>query len=588
MDISTIFMKTCNMSLTATYCIVAVILLRLVLKRQPKIFSYLLWSVVLFRLLCPVSVSGNYSLLRMDTNLISQENFSGFRGARIIALLDYNSLLSGDISEADRGGINDVRAVTSGSDFYGREAARLLHRIFTVGGWIWICGIIILVTYSLGTTLRFRKFLQGASRTEDDVSEMEGLTTPLVFGIVRPRVYMPAHLQDLERSLVLEHEHVHIARKDYLIKVLAWGTVCLHWFNPAVWLAYQLMGKDMEMSCDEAVIRKLGYDVRKEYSQALLSLSCNRLKLCGCPIAFGEGAVKNRVRNILAYHKKAGVTIVLMVVLICATVIGLSMNPVSASDAETGEMFQFVRKYADAFCDRDGDILLGLYIDEDTAFENVIGLDHVGEGYTFGFSSPWPHEYRFLIETEEGHQDGGTAEIRYYAWTSDPHVTVWKEKIEFSKTPDGYRVTDSEMKWLNSISTAEEFMEAYLVVDEYCFTDYTENGALEAINAQTQYDMESGAGTDRNFMYRSPETAAEWLFNLTGGASELESANSAGQATVRYTFADGSDILIPMCDANFDGMTATGSDVDLEDANPHRCRLPSYRQRCGFGGCKFH
>ena len=567
MNISTFFMKICNMSLTATYCIAAIILLRLLLKRQPKVFSYLLWCVVLFRLLCPVSVSGNYSLLWMDTNLISEENLSGYRGARIVALLSRDSVMSDDIPEMSGDGINDIRAMTAGSGFYGREAVRLLQKIFTVGGWIWICGIIVLMAYSLGTTLRFRKFLQGASRTKDDVFEMEGLTTPFVFGIIRPRIYLSAHLQDQERRFVLEHEHVHIVRKDYLIKILAWGTVCLHWFNPAVWLAYKLMGKDMEMSCDEAVVRKLGYDVRKEYSQALLSLSCDKMKLGGCPIAFGEGAVKNRVQNILTYHKKTGVAIALMVILICAAIVGLFMNPVRASDAGTGEMFQFVKKYADAFCDRDGDTLLGLYIDEDIAFKNVIGLDHTGEGYTFGFSSPWPHEYRFLIDVEEGHQDEGTAEIRYYAWTSDPHVTVWKEKIEFSMTPDGYRVTDSEMKWLNSISTAEEFIEAYLFLDEYWFTDYTENGALEAINAQTQYDMEAGAGTDRNFMYRSPETAAEWLFNLSGGVSEIESTNSSGQATVRYTFADGSDVLIPMCDANFDGMTANGSDEDLEDAS---------------------
>ena len=565
MNISVIFMKICNMSLTATYCIVAVILIRLLLRKQPKIFSYLLWSVVLFRLLCPVSVTGNYSLLRMDTALISQENLSGYRGARIVALLNRDSVASGDMSEMGGDGINNVGTVTVESNFYEYEAERLLQEIFTVGGWIWICGIIALAAYSLWTTVRFRKFLQGASWSEDGVYEMDGLTTPFVFGIVRPRVYLPLRLQEKDRGFVLEHEHVHVARKDYLIKILAWGTVCIHWFNPMVWLAYKLMEKDMEMSCDEAVVRKLGYDVRKEYSRALLSLSSSRMRLGGCPIAFGEGAVKSRVQNILSYHKRAVVTIALVAVLIAVTVIGLSMNPVKASDDGTGEMFQFVTEYADAFCSRDGDVLVGLYIDEDTAFENVIELDHAGEGYTFGYSSPWPLEYRFLIDTEEESRDEGTAEIWYYAWTSDPHLAVWKEKIEFSRTLDGFRVTDSEMKWLDSISSVEEFMEAYWIVDEYWFPDYTENGFVEAINAQTQYDMEAGDGTDRNAMYRSPDTAAEWIFNLTGGVSELESTNSGGQATMRYTFADGGDVLIPMCDANFDGMTATGSDDDLED-----------------------
>ena len=110
-------------------------------------------------------------------------------------------------------------------------------------------------------------------------------------------------------------------------------------------------------------------------------------------------------------------------------------------------------------------------------------------------------------------------------------------------------------------------MEAYWLGHAYQFTDYVERGFVEAINEQTQYDLEADGGMDRNVMYRSPETAAEWIFNLTGGVSELWSSTSGGQATVRYTFADGTDVLIPMYDVNFDGLTATGSDEDLEDVN---------------------
>ena len=566
MNISPIFMKICNMSLTATYCIAAVILLRFLLRKQPKIFSYLLWSVVLFRLLCPISVTGSYSLLRMDTDMISQENLSGFKGARIVALLNRDSVMDGDMPEVNGDGINDIRDVAAESGFYQREAAELLHKIFTVGGWIWLAGAALLIGYSVWTTLRFRKYLQGASQVENNVFEMVGLATPFVFGIARPQIYLPAHIQAEERKFVLEHEYVHVARKDYLVKILAWGTVCIHWFNPMVWLAYKLMEKDMEMSCDEGVIRKLGYDVRKEYSNALLSLSCDRLKLGGCPIAFGEGAVKSRVQNILSYHKKAVAAIVLSIILSCAAVVGLSMNPVSAADGTTlDEQIQFVTDYANAFCDRNGNELVGLYVDVDTAFENIFVLDYADEEYTFGFSSPWPDEFRFLVD-EENNRDGGKAEIWYYAWTSDPHIAVWKEELEFTKTGDGYRAAKSTLKFWNSISSEEEFMEAYWVGGAYRFTDYAERGFVEAINVQTQYDMDAGEGMDRNAMYRNPETAVEWIFNLTGGVSELVSTNSNGQATVRYTFADGSDVLLPMYDANFDGMTAAGSDDDLKDA----------------------
>lgn len=571
MNISAIFMKICNMSLTATYCIAAVILLRFLLRKQPKIFSYLLWSVVLFRLLCPVSVSGDYSLLRMDTELISQENLTGYRESGIIAWHGNHYLIGDGTQETDRDGINGATAVVAESGFYEWEAAQRLHKMFTVGGYLWLAGIVILAVYSLWTTLRFRKLLQGASRVEDNVFEMEGLTTPFVFGIVRPQIYLPAGLQEQDRSFVLEHEHVHVARKDYLIKILAWGTLCLHWFNPIVWLAYKLMEKDMEMSCDEAVIRKMGYDVRKEYSNALLSLSCDRLKLGGCPIAFGEGAVKSRVQNILSYHKKTVAAMVFAAILLIAAVIGLSMNPVSAADDNVlAGQIQFVTDYANAFCDRNGNDLVGLYLDETTAFEDVIELYQVDGGYTFGYSSPWPDEFRFLMN-EENSRDEGKAEIWYYAWTSDPHIAVWKEELEFTKTQDGYRVSKSTIKFLDSISSAEEFKEAYWVGGAYRFTDYKERGFVEAINAQTQYDIETGDGIDRNAMYRNPDTAAEWIFNLTGGVC-MPTYNSNGQAAVRFIFLDGSFVEIPMYDVNFDGYTSaldvvTGSGP-AETVNP--------------------
>ena len=550
-------MKLCNMSLTATYCIAAVILLRLLLRKQPKIFSYLLWSVVLFRLLCPVSVSGEYSLLRMDTDMISQENLTGYHESGIVTWHG-NDLFNDDAQAAHEDNIRGVTAVVAESGFNEWEAAQRLQRIFTIGGWMWLTGMGLLIAYSLCTTVRFRKFLQGASKIEDNVFAMEGLTTPFVFGIVRPRIYLPAHIQAEERKFVLEHERVHISRRDYLIKILAWGTLCLHWFNPVVWLAYKLMEKDMEMSCDEAVIRKMGYDVRKEYSNALLSLSCDRLKLGGCPIAFGEGAVKSRVQNILSYHRKTVAAMVFAEILLVAAVIGLSMNPVSAADDEKvlHEQLEFVVNYVHAYCERNGSAMVGLYIDEDTAFENIVELDRAGGEYTFGFSSPWPDEFRLRID-EGNTGNGGKAEIWYYAWTSDPHITVWKEELEFAKTEDGYRATKSTLKFLDSISSEEEFMEAYWDGNAYQFTDYAERGFVEAINAQTQYDIETGDGTDRNAMYRSPDTAAEWIFNLTGGEAEESGQNSNGQAVVHYIFADGSSVWIPMYDANFTGQTLT-------------------------------
>lgn len=560
MSMSTIFMNIFNMSLTAAYCIAAVIILRFMLKRQPKIFSYLLWSVVLFRLLCPFSVPSKYSLLRMDTDVVSQERIAEKRGAAGTVWQGKTYLPTDNVQEAEGDGTNIVLTASVPEDTVWQDEAVRLQRIFAVSGWIWLVGAAMLIAYSVWSSLRFGLFLRQAEPVGDDLYETEGISTPFVFGVLNPRIYLPAHLQTEERSYVLEHERVHVARKDYLIKIMAWGAVCLHWFNPFVWLAFVLMERDMEMSCDEAVLRKMETDVREEYSRALLALSCAKVKIGGCPIAFGEGEVKGRIRNILSYRKRTFAAVALAVTLLLAVGVGLLLNPADKSGDQievTEEKIKFVTDYANTYCGRNGDMMVEFYIDESTAFEHVIMLEKAGGVYTFGYSSPWPDEFRVLLDEEVGKEEG-KAEIWYYAWTSDPHVTVWKEEIEFTKTQDGYRVTDSAMKYLDSISSQEEFEEAYWIADGHYFTDYEERGFVEAINYQREYDRENGE-SDRNTVYSNPDTAAERIFNLTGGRCEV-SSNSNGQSVIRYTFADGSSVMFPMMDVNFNGQTGNSAD----------------------------
>lgn len=190
-----------------------------------------------------------------------------------------------------------------------------------------------------------------------------------------------------------------------------------------------------------------------------------------------------------------------------------------------------------------------LPVNPETAVENVILLEETDGEYTFGYSSPWPDEYRLTVD-EEGQQ----VSIRYYAGTSDPHATVWKEKMSFAKTEDGYRVTDSTVQVFDSITSSKEYEEAYWVADEYQFVDYVERGYVAAINYQTEHDREEGGGPDRNAVYRSPRTAAEHILNLTGGVC-VAISDSSGRAVVKYTFEDGSGIAIPMYNANYTSVT---------------------------------
>lgn len=573
--ITAIFTTILNMSLTASYCVVAVVLLRFLLKRQPKILSYLLWSVVLFRMLCPFSFTSSFSLLRMDIDMISQENLMERRWQPDAPEQDLNAeAVDKPVQEA--GGV--AMLLKAEKELHTLSGAQIF---LMVGAWVWLAGAVLFVVYGVFSAYRLKRFLRAAVCVEGNIYEAEKIPSPFVFGIIRPRIYLPVGLTAQERGYVVEHERIHAARKDYLVKILAWFARCIHWFNPLAWLFFALMENDMEMSCDEAVLRKLGMEVKEEYSRALLSLSCDTTRIGGCPPAFGEGSVKDRVRNVLIYRKRASVVVAVFAVILIVMIAGLALNPAEgkrgAKEAEEllrlGEKDRFVNDYANVWCSRDGENLVKFYIDEETALRSVPMLEKEDGVYSYGFSSPWPYGFWRTIPTGEG-TDEGTAEIRYYAWTSDPHVSVWKEEITFVKTEagggstaddSGYRVTDSRLTYYNSIASEAEYMDAYWGDGAYHFADYVENGFVESINFQTADDMENGEA-DRNAVYRMPETAAEYIMNLTGGSGTAQTASN-GTAVVEYTFADGSSVLIPMMDANFDGRTGNVHQEEMgEDA----------------------
>lgn len=560
-----IFKTILGMSLTAVYCIAAVLVLRLLLRKQAKLFSYLLWSVVLFRLLCPVSFTSSYSLLRMDPAVVSGNVFSGGQQA----VWQGKGYLSDGTAEED--GSGDAAGTAASLRMVQTREVGIVPKVLAVCARVWMVGVAALFCYGVWTAIRLRRFLSKAQPaaggadggTEENVYEMDGIATPFVFGVIRPHIYLPAHLQPEERRYALAHERVHIARMDHLVKLVFWGAVCLHWFNPFVWLSFRLMESDMEMSCDEMVLKRLGEEVKQEYSRALLSLSCEKAGFHMSPVAFGEGGLKGRIRNILSYQKGRIVTVAVLAVLLCVLAVGLMLNPADRKQEElTGEKLAFLNTYANTYCERNGDKMVNLYADEETACRSLPYMEKAGERYTFGLSSPWPNEFRIILTESLGGGSGdgrdreNKAEIWYYAWTSDPHVVVWKEELCFAQTKSGrqggdYLVTGSELRYLDSISNRVEFDEAYLIAGEYQFTDYVERGFLESIQFQTEDDRENG-GEDRNAAYRSPETAAEWIFNLTGGSAEIVSTDSDGKAVVRYTFADGSDVVLPMYNACYD------------------------------------
>ena len=326
-----IFSKILNMSLTASAVILFVILARLALKKAPKVFSYALWLAVLFRLLCPFSVTSAFSLLglfdppvRKMTPVTSTVEYipSAAVPADNPQTTSPAPAPSQPIRPAAPQGEASVNTDADGS-------FELLAAAFTG---IWAAGVLIMLLYSVLSFVRLRRRLIGATPLRGNIYLADHISTPFVMGLFCPKIYLPSALPESEYRYVILHEKYHIHRLDHVVRVLAYAALCLHWFNPLVCLAFFLSGKDMEMSCDEAVLKRLGEGVRADYSESLLRLATGRRIPAGMPLAFGEGDTRSRIKNLLSW-KKPKLWISLAAAAACIAVIAAcAANPQAGSE----------------------------------------------------------------------------------------------------------------------------------------------------------------------------------------------------------------------------------------------------------------
>ena len=320
--------KLFNMSLTASVAIVFVILLRLLLKKAPKVISYALWGVVLFRLLCPVSIGSSFSLY----NLFDAPTEESGTVTSVIEYVPSNivhteypsvALLVPGISDA----INE--ALPQGQE---QLVADPLEAPMSIATYVWMIGVLGMGIYSIVSYVRLRRKLSVVVPLRDNIFIADDIKSPFVVGLFRPKIYLPCNLGDKEQEYIILHEQHHIKRLDHVMKALAFLALAIHWFNPLVWVAFILASKDMEMSCDEAVIHKVGSDVRADYSASLLTLATGRRIIAGTPLAFGEGDTKGRINN-LSKWKKPAVWVVLLAVVACAVLaITVLTNPITMGD----------------------------------------------------------------------------------------------------------------------------------------------------------------------------------------------------------------------------------------------------------------
>lgn len=285
-----VFLKLVNLSISASWLILAVLVLRVVLKKAPKWVMPLLWGVVALRLVCLFSIESALSLIP-SAETIPSEIVTETREPVLYEQATLDIVTNPTLPSAE-----EVPVGVS------RQQAQVDFNIYSV---LWLAGMAALLVHALVSAGKLKRKLATAILLRDNIYESEFVDSPFVFGVVKPNIYLPMHMDEGTAAYVVAHERAHLARRDHWWKVLGYLVLALHWFNPLVWVAYILFCRDIELACDEKVVKGLDGAARADYSQALLSCAAPKRAVAACPLAFGEGNIKTRVKSALHYKKPA-------------------------------------------------------------------------------------------------------------------------------------------------------------------------------------------------------------------------------------------------------------------------------------------
>lgn len=542
-----IFLELLNRSITAGWLILAILVLRLALRKAPRWISCLLWGLAAFRLICPFSLESVFSMVpsreTVRADIVGSPSPSIDSGVKAVDNI-VNPVLKQTFRPETGAAVNSLQIA------------------LTLAAAVWIAGLLVMVSYAAVGYIRLRLRVRTAVRLSEPVYVSEFVDTPFILGVFRPRIYLPAGMPEEMQAAVLAHERAHLKRWDHLWKALGYGLLAVYWFHPLCWAAYILFCRDIELACDERAIRDYAPGQRRSYSEALLFCSVSGgHQAAACPLAFGEIGAKERIRSVLNYKKPAFWMVV--TALVACVIVGVCFltDPVRAgqesgqgeeggegnnggpgetgdrsdagnpggadqegnsgqpagnnggSDQSESDLTAFLRQWTAAFVNRDGGSIAALASEEALADLRERDLLQGSAGsYSFGESSLWPLDPEadvWVIDRGEG-----TAKINYYAWTSERYATVWTERLSFEERDGSYVVTGEELTWHDAISSAEEFQEAYPFLNGTRM-DYLTNGAGLWENV-----LLSSYRKAYEALYE-PETAAVRLLNLTEDSSEM-------------------------------------------------------------------
>ena len=313
---SEVFLKIVNMSISAGWLVLAVLVLRFVMKKAPRWVLVLLWGIVAIRLICPFSIESALSLIP-STETISPE-----------IMMDRTPEISTGIESLDRV-VNPMISTSFAPEPIA--SANPLQIWIPLAANLWLLGVLVMLAYTGISYLILRRKLRMAVILTDNTFQCETVRSPFVLGILKPKIYLPYTLGGEDLAHVVAHEQAHISRKDHWWKPLGFLLLTVYWFNPLMWVAYILLCRDIELACDEKVIARLGNEQRADYTQALVSCSVNRRMIAACPLAFGEVGVKERVKSIMNYRKPGFWVIILSVILCLILAVSMLTDPVQGN-----------------------------------------------------------------------------------------------------------------------------------------------------------------------------------------------------------------------------------------------------------------
>ena len=558
-DLSQIFLTFLYKNMTVSVVIIAVLLARFLLRKMPKKYSYILWSIVGIRMIFDLPFATNISV------------FNLFRG-----FAKHTSTVETMLAGSHRTNLQGSTDLLNKTDTTGAAAAHasrstvveaMTHTLTTsqmvlgILGLLWLIVVALFVTYGIYSYVKCRLLVRTAVIARDitpdshkkknnvSVWECDRIPSPFVLGIIRSRIYIPFRMPKQEQAYILAHEECHIRRLDPLWKLIAFLLLAVYWWNPLVWIAFFYMVRDMEMSCDEAVIEQFGNEIKQGYSNSLLSFAMERHPYSFAPVAFGEGDAGRRIKNVLNFKKPH--TWVAILVFVLLVVVGVScltngkdkISSETVSDTENSQMqqtavetteapmssdnsstvqesLQSVDKWAQAFAARDVRTIQDMATDDaknELKEENL--LDDNGN---FGWSSPWPwfDEESGMPAYQITQSDDTSATILYYAQVSDPHVTVWKETLQYTRKDDKIEIAHEELQMLNFIAGGSEFENAYPKGIQNTPMDYQANGLGETLNEHAI--SANGMSPDGEYNLTDPMEAAQYLLNLLRNDDKVE------------------------------------------------------------------